>query len=95
MSAPIPVPVEREGNPPNRLVIERLLFLRSDPRDLLDRMLAIIHLAARGPWFLDKVTGFAVDLSDDDWLTLFVTGAYLPSLRTVDTAMAGLRAEPK
>ena len=95
MSAPNPAPIAGEANPPNRLVLERLLFLKTDDRDLLDRMLTIIRLAARDPWFLHKLTAFASDLSDDDWLTLFVVGGYFWSLDTVDAAMAELRGESR
>ena len=79
--------------PASSSVVERLLLLRTDPRDVVPRVRAMVIVSARDPHYLELLLAGGTDLTEEDWLTLFVTGGYFPSLRIVDAAMAELRGE--
>ena len=91
MNTPLAGDTPDRRKPVSASVVERLLLLRSDQRDVVYRVRAMVIVSARDPHYLKLLLAGATDLTDDDWLTLFVTGGYLPTLSQVDRAMAELR----
>lgn len=64
-------------------VIERLLLLRADPRDIIQRIRSMLRLAATQPTAMELLCRNSLDLTRDEWLFLFVTG-WAPDLTAAD-----------
>ena len=67
--------------------IERLLFLRADERTVVERLQAMVRVAAADAWCAGVLLRQAIDVPADDWLHVFVAGGYAPSLRLADAFM--------
>ena len=72
-------------------VVERILFLASDARGVIERIQKLISISARYPSIAEFLQRDAVDASEDDWLTLFVIGNYLVDNSQIATALTELR----